>query len=270
MDWNAAIDRQREALMRILAMLVAMAGCLGQPPFLPHEGASSADAARTERLSLAPTLPRHLHRAVLRLLRPAEAAARRLAIALARTLPAPQARDAAPPRPADPKRPSILDGGVGTGILMPPALAPAARAAVRKPSLPLFDPLRGPRPRRGHAPAAVPRISVPGLARPFPVALRGPLSPDDPVDAARLGLRLQALASALGDLAAQARRFARWQARRACASGAPGGRRPPRRVWPLRPGRPPGWRRKPDHAVHEVLDEAHWLALQAMERPDTS
>jgi hypothetical protein len=62
MDWNAAIERNREALKRVLAMLVAMAELAG----------------------VRPTLPRHLHRAVLRLLRPAEAAARRLVIVAAR------------------------------------------------------------------------------------------------------------------------------------------------------------------------------------------
>jgi hypothetical protein len=64
MDWNAAIERHRDTLKCILAALVAMAGL--------------ADG-RT-------TLPRHLHRAVMRLLRPAEAAARRLIIAQARGL----------------------------------------------------------------------------------------------------------------------------------------------------------------------------------------
>jgi hypothetical protein len=28
----------------------------------------------------------------------------------------------------------------------------------------------------------------------------------------------------------------------------------------MRPGRPPGWRRKPDHDVYEVLNEVHGLA----------
>ncbi|MFI0844551.1 hypothetical protein ACH196_11170, partial [Mesorhizobium sp. IMUNJ23232] len=77
MDGNAAIEKNREALKRILAMLVGMAEMAG--------GAS--------------TLPRHLYRAILRLLRPAESAARRLIIATARgivvTLP--------PFRPRKPK-----------------------------------------------------------------------------------------------------------------------------------------------------------------------
>ena len=99
MDWNAAIERNREALKRILAMLVAMAELAGG-------GA---------------TLPRHLHRAVLRLLRPAESAARRLVIVAARglvvTLP--------PPRPRKAKQiQTILRNGVGTGILMPHGALP--------------------------------------------------------------------------------------------------------------------------------------------------
>ena len=38
---------------------------------------------------------------------------------------------------------------------------------------------------------------------------------------------------------------------------------------PLRPGRPPGHRRKPDHEVDEVLTECHGLAWEAL-KPDTS
>ena len=33
MDWNAAIEKNREALKRVLAMLVAMAGLAGCPDF---------------------------------------------------------------------------------------------------------------------------------------------------------------------------------------------------------------------------------------------
>ena len=32
---------------------------------------------------------------------------------------------------------------------------------------------------------------------------------------------------------------------------------------PLRPGHPPGYRRKPTHEVDEVLTECHWLAWEA-------
>jgi hypothetical protein len=116
----------------------------------------------------------------------------------------------------------------------------------------------------------VPRISVPGFSVPFPVRLP---SPDDPIDAARLALRLTALASALDDLPGQARRFARWRARRDEASalarqGRRGGR--VRRLSPLRPGRPPGGRQKPVHEIHDVLNIVHGLAFWALRSPDTS
>ena len=52
MDWNAAIEKNREALKRVLAMLVTMAG-LGPHPEVRAEGEPRR------------TLPRHLHRAVL-------------------------------------------------------------------------------------------------------------------------------------------------------------------------------------------------------------
>jgi hypothetical protein len=133
---------------------------------------------------------------------------------------------------------------------------------------------------------------VPGFTDPFPVPVRLPPLPDDPVSAARLALRLQALASALDDLPGHARRFARWPCRVAAgaqteirvaagaqtekaraAAGAPNGRirrSRLRRVWPLRPGRPPGWRGKPDHKVHEILNVTNGLAVWALEAPDTS
>jgi hypothetical protein len=143
---------------------------------------------------------------------------------------------------------------------------------------------------------------VPGFTRPFPVAPRRPRAPDDPIDATRLALRLQALQQALDDLPGQARRFARWRHRVAAgaqreetfaaagaqyeesvAAGAQGeeafvaaGARKGTvrgkiiRHWPLRPGRPPGWRRKHVHEVHEVLNNTHGLALWALAGRDTS
>ena len=90
MDWNLAIERNTEALKRILAMLVAMAelGSRGQFTFFPQEGALQQGSALAEKSKLSPafTLPRHLHTAVLRLLRPAESAVRRLIIVAARSV----------------------------------------------------------------------------------------------------------------------------------------------------------------------------------------
>ncbi len=278
MDWNAAIDKNREALKRILATLVAMAEVgLGEPfAFLRQKGGGGSDVARTERNKLSPalTLPRQLHRFVLRLLRPAEAAARRLIIVAARGLVLP------PPRP----RPPAIPGKAGRACTPPQNPSP--------PALPMLDRLspwrvRAVRPVSGRC---VPRISVPGFSDPFPIVVR---RPDDSVDATRLALRLQALAAALDDLPGQAKRFARWRARSMRAPAPPQSPPPPcgegpwvrvrprrtsrpvsstrsRRLWPLRPGRPPGWRRKPTHEVHEVLDVVHGLAFWVLESPDTS
>jgi hypothetical protein len=157
-------------------------------------------------------------------------------------------------------------------------------ASARPLALPLFDrlPRWETRPRRPVA-NGVPRISVPGITTRFPIVPRRLPSPGDPVDATRLGLRFAALASALDDLPRQAKRFARWRARcdairaqernhdaAAQAGHLPHVRRRSHRNWPLRPGRPPGWRRKPDHEIHEVLNVVHGLAFWALERRDTS
>ena len=293
MDWKLAIETNREALKRIVAMLVAMARLASlTSPLAGEDG--SARRGEAEALaepgegcfSQAPTLPRHLHRAVLRLLRPAEAAARRLVIAAARGLVVPPPS----PRKLKPKPMEPLLRRFGIAVMMSPAdLARAAadakrtaarRAAARqrilslsKGSLPLFDPLRRPFRRRRYVPThAAPRIVVPGVTQLF--SLPQPPSPDDPIDAARLGLRLAALAAALDDLPGHARRFARWKAARDAAGAqrkdraAAGAQRKDRadaagaqkadrnaalahkssaagrirRISPLRSGRPPGGR----------------------------
>ncbi|MEQ1953977.1 hypothetical protein [Mesorhizobium sp. CN2-181] len=301
MDWNAAIEKNREALKRILAMLVAMAGlgvgaglgAGGQFTFFARKDAAAFRPARAEKSKLSPalTLPRRLYRAILKLLHPAEAAARRLIVVAARgltvTLP--------PPRLRNPKPKSMepLLRGFGIAVTLSRADLAAAAAARRaaairaaRPktlSLPLLDPLRNPfRVHRRYVPAhAAPRILFPGVAEPY--SLPPPPSPRDQIDATRLALRLQALAAALDDLPGQAKRFARWRARREAfvaqrreEAGAVAKKRVPgkptrfHRLWPLKPGHPPGWRRKPTHEVHDVLDVLHGLAVWALEPADTS
>ncbi|MDQ6435123.1 hypothetical protein RB623_13785 [Mesorhizobium sp. LHD-90] len=280
MEKSPAIDKNWEALKRLLAMLVGMAEMAG--------GGS--------------TLPRHLHRAILKLLRPAESAARRLIIAAARglvvILPPLRPRK---PKPKKPKPTSIfVRDGIGTGIVLRPgAPMPAhlAHLVPRKPAqraknLSLLDPLKNPfRIHRRHVPArSVPRISGLDFNAPYR-PLPAPPSPDDPVDAARLGQRLEALGRALDDLPGEAQRFARWKARNDAARArdrqarAAGGEQASgavrfRRVSPLRRGRPPGGRlsRYDPTATHprnireidEILAHAHALAVYALETPDTS
>ena len=107
-----------------------------------------------------------------------------------------------------------------------------------------------------------PRVAALWAAR-RPLAVDPPPPPSDGlVGAERLTRRLEALKLALDDLPRQARRLARWRAR---SEAAPS----PKFRSPLRPGRPPGYRRKPVHLVDEVLIECHGLAFDAM-KPDTS
>ena len=345
MDWTLAIEKNREALKRIVAMLVAMVAAAnggsawGQLTFVPQADAPSQNPALAEKSKLSPALPRHLHRFILRLLRPAEAATRRLIIIAAHGLVV----KLPPPRIAGAKPKPVLNrsNGFGTGVVIRPGPLPEwAQALAPKrssnPSLPLFDPLKrfGVR-RRYVKPSEMPRIRsfddprvglfVQPPRAPDPL----PPSPDDPLDAGRLSRRLEAMASALDDLPGQAKRMARWQARRDARLAREGGeawqadtnlpppltpprkgegdlsrvvsppgvdcwrqaaqlRNPPppcgeglgvgvsarsgrcQRLSPMRPGHPPGWRRKSDHAVYEVLNDLHGLAIWVRERRDSS
>jgi hypothetical protein len=98
------------------------------------------------------------------------------------------------------------------------------------------------------------------LGRP-PVA-KAAVPPDGLVNAVPLTRRLETLKLALEDLPRQARRMARWQARREAMPS-------PKFRSPLRPGPPPGRRRKPTHLVDEILNDCHGLAWDAL-KPDTS
>ena len=220
-----AVDRNHAALKHILTSLVAMAGWTATGGTFLRACGDAGGAS---------TLPRHLYVAILRLLRPAEAATRRLVVVLARgisvTLP--------PLRAAKPKPgPVLLKDGKGTGIVdtgislyrlglanvaPPPIVQKRTAAATRPLAFPLLDPLRNPFPRR--RPRCNPRTAVPrclhDLTGRHAVRVRLP-SPHDPIDATRLGQRLAALASALDDMPAQALRFARWRAHRDRMRGQP-------------------------------------------------
>ena len=228
-----------------------------------------------------PTLPRRLHRAILRLLRPAESAVRRLIIIAARGLVVPPS----PIRVRQPKPPSIfVRNRGGTGIILPPGtrLKPP-RPAPLSISFPLFDRMKRPFERRRPTQVCVPRISYPGpFATLSPIKIRIPPTPDDRLDATRLALRINALSAALDDLPQQALRLARWRANRVrdrAASNqapspgvttAPARRHRYRCFSPLRPGRPPGMSRRLDDDMRDLLTDLHGLAFDVLEYPDTS
>lgn len=232
MDYALAIDRQREPLVRIVATLLAMIGL--------------ADGGSVERLR------RPLYRRVLALLRPAEAAVRRLIIAASRDLLVkPWAKRSAPKRIA----------GSGKGKRR------------RRRSFRLFDPLPGHGRLKRRLPdrGAGPRISFYDADQRFPgyrqIALFSPPpqpkpSTDGTVNALSLCRRLDAIRHALQNLPGQARRYARWRAKAASEPNSLIEKR-------LHLRRLPFLVRKTGHEVHAILRECDWLASEAL-KPNTS
>ncbi|MFN0190491.1 MAG: hypothetical protein ACKVP5_00735 [Aestuariivirga sp.] len=228
MDWDLAMNRNRDALLRIVASLFAMLGL--------------SEGAAIDRI------PRVLHTAILRILRPAEAAVRRLIVAAARGMVV---------KPAVP-RAAPKDGFAGKG-----------KGSRKRPVFRLEDirpPMAPPESRPKHAlksfsPADLTPAALRALHRKSRdlIAKSKPAPPKDgKVAAASLARRLQAIKGALDDLSGQAQRFLRWKARRERISKE-------RLIYtnPIRPGPPPYVHKKPRHEVEEVLRDCHWLAWEA-------
>ena len=202
-------------------------------------------------------------------MRAAEAAVRRLIVVVSRDMVA--AEPLLPPlSPTSGPLVTHIPVRPGLGLACAaPAEAPAEPPAVRRLSFPLLDPLPDPDAPPFHIrTSGVPRISFPGWTPLFPIAPRHEPSPNDPINARYLRLRLDALASALSDLPRQAMRLARWQARREAfrKAGRAG------RLSPLRPGPAYALRRpgspRPEHEIDDVLRDVHYFAWEA--RRDTS
>ncbi len=263
MDWPLAITRNSDALRKIVAVMFAMlhgvdralplyreAGSEGRarPVARPWPAASRSEAVRvsqpdTGNANAAFTLPYRIYCAILLILRPAESALRRLILIAARglTLKPRQARQTLPYFPSF-----------------------AAANAARIPSFALLDPLKhfdfndfnpNADPRTGFSSSWDPSDFAPSFSQ-----------PDKPVDAAPLFSRMRALRAALSDIPKQARRLARWQARRDLLLKA----RRPTRVSIFRPGLPPGWRQRSIHPVDDLLRECHGLARDLVNGADTS
>ena len=172
-----------------------------------------------------------VRRQVLRILQPAESSLRRLIYMRARGLVVSPAAKRKPPNHPIPK-------GDGTSDHIP--------------AFTLFDPrkwfkelanqhrlLRGPGPRISSFDERRPAIEPPAPKT---------------ANAANLSKRLLALHKALEDIPAQAKRLARLQAKRRAAGEIL------RRIMPLRPGFPPGYRKRITHIVDEILYELDILA----------
>jgi hypothetical protein len=231
MDWDRVIERNSERLFTVVATLVAM--------------------VRVHGGGVAAFLPRDIYSAALILLRPAESAVRRLIIIAARGIVMKMKPSAARKFPA--------------GLAL-------NRDADRVPAFCLIDPLKRFAPEDfewGKArQQALPRISVPGLFD--PVFSPQPIhNIDDMVAASALGRRVQALRFALDNLPQQARRLARWKAKRELERQSE--KPKPGRRSPFRPGYAPGYHRSKPQEMDEILSECHHFAVEAWDcKPDTS
>jgi hypothetical protein len=167
-------------------------------------------------------ISQRFHRKVLRVLKPAESAVRRLIVMAARNLVAKPVAA----RSDRKKKSGIARKGKGAGR--------------RRPSFPLFDP-------------RVPFEFGPERTGPRPTPPGPNPDGDGLIDAKRLIRRLEAVRLALADLPGQAKRLVQAKARRDTNPRL-------RFLAPMRPGRPPGYRRKHTHEVDAVLKECHLLA----------
>jgi hypothetical protein len=242
MDWEMIVERNRERLLAVLAPLLAVLG------FDPRR-----------RLEM----PRHFYRSWLILLRPAESAVRRLIVIAARGI--------------------IVRLGEARGF--PAGLALKLRLAAKEaddehiPAFGLIDPLKRFAPdgfewskewgKDWGKEQIIPRISVPGLFDPvFPEPMPIP-SRDDPIDTSALLRRIAALKSALDNLPHQAKRLARWKARRELARRVEVWK--PGRLSPLRKGLAPGYHRSEREEIDVILGDCHYFAVEAWDwKPDTS
>lgn len=220
MDWNLAITRNRAALLRMVSALFALLASarLGGSDFM---------------------IPRHVWRAVLMVLRPAEAAMRRLIVIAARDL---------------------------QPICVKPRIANFASFAntnvPRQPTFRLIDPLRD-------MPFDEDSASLWGVEfvrDDASMSDQPACALDTPMNAEQLHNRLRALRHALNDIDKQARRLARWYGQRDVALMAG----QPHRLSPIRPGLAPSWRARPIHEIDQTLRECHRLASDLANAPNTS
>jgi hypothetical protein len=236
MTWEETVESKREPLLSVVLGLIAAIGL--------EEGVA------IERIS------KPLHRKVLRLLRTAESAVRRLIVAAARNIvlePEPLRE-----RPASVKPKTSIPDKAKADIEAKPRRK-------RRPLFNLFDALKrlGRRRPKKTPRGPEPRIRsfdfdprIPEFLRtnaPAPAPVVEEKVDDGTVNAAPLIRRLIAALDALQDIQSHAMRLARWHAK-------PKEDRGPERWSPLRSGRPPGYRQKNIHEVDALLKECDWLA----------
>jgi hypothetical protein len=230
LDWALAIRRNRDQLRQIVLALFAL--------------------ARTRVGGSIFTLGRDVFAAILLVLRPAESAVRRLIVIAAHGLSPSSATSRKPGSWPDlpPRGGEIREAGRG---------GPEKRKAFK-----LFDPLKSFDPESfwDVQPFWESGVSL------FDPMLHYTSIEESALDANHIGQRLNALMRALDNIPYQARRLIRWQAKRDAALKA----HRPTRISPMRPGLPPGWRRRKIHEIDDVLRECHGLANDLLNAPNTS
>ena len=254
-DWQGEVAGEREFLQRLVVALSVFAGLSLKRP----GGGTIGNPPK-------PTIARHARFALLRMLRPAEAATRRLVMVLARLagpVPAPPPRA---PRPLlDPREAARREHERRRNALLakrrpPPRNAPPPPPPpfrVTEAEQPLGTGYAVVRARR-----ATPRIGWLGDPEPAPRPVDPRRLPDFPVRADGAFRRLESLRAALADLPRCVERLRRWEARR-LRDGSP--RRALRRV------RPPGTsRRRRREAAQASLSRACALVALLPEPLDSS
>ena len=247
-DWKLVIERQSRDLLFVIIELFALAGLDKGVPVT--------------------VLTRFVYRRVLNLLRPAEAALRRLIIIAARGIvlkvrlsgPFPKGL-AARLKKKEPASDAASDAALDT-----PARIPVFN---------LIEPLKhfalpGARKPFQGRPTSFPRISVPGWSTPYFPPEPAPITWDDPINAARLIRRMTALRHALATLPRQARRYVRWRGKMLLEIRKLTARKRGSRLSTLRPGHPPGHRKKQVHLVDRILSDCCHFMDEARKKPDTS
>jgi hypothetical protein len=215
--WNEAVARNIAALKTVVASLLGL--------LTVHGGIEAV------------TVPRGVYAMILQVLRPAEAALRRLIVIAARDVT----------------------------VDLPVSKAKLGRINVRRVthpsshmSFPLFDPRKRFGQRHVTYASSVPRVFFIAPAPPFsPLFAQQPEPVADTeffkiVGVRRLCIRLRVIAAALEDVPHQAKRLVRLQARREGRSSM---------IRPLRPGHPPGYRARPSRGIDFILEECHKFAL---------
>ncbi len=222
MDWPLAIDKNREKLLRIILALMASLGLV--------------DGGKLTML------PFNLYRQALKIIRPAEAAVRRLIMMAAYDLKLRGFN--LPPRGEAVRR-------TGEGELR---RQKSMESGWHQSSFNLIDPLK------------------PFTEESPDYSEFGPSFGDEqssnrtPTPATGLSRRLLALKRALDTIDKQARRLTRWYQLRDQALA----QNQVHRLSPLRPGFPPGYRKVRSDPLQSTLLDCHYFAQQTRERRDSS